>query len=235
MRGIESGEADPTLDTVERILNASGLEVRAGPAATAFPSSAERPASCPARTHSSGPSRIRSCASLCTLRRSTRTRPPSWSRCEAADRRSLARTCWHCFPTTPGSGAAPTPTARRALTCTLADRYVECVGSTEHPRLHRHQQDRGPHPHPRHPVLAGVEELPVGPGRRPEPPTAALNRRHAETSDHSPTSSRGANMAAPNEGDHPPVDELPQQGRRGCDQCQRARPSQRTSAMTTGC
>lgn len=32
VRRIESGEVDPTLDTVERILNASGLEVRAGPA-----------------------------------------------------------------------------------------------------------------------------------------------------------------------------------------------------------
>ena len=32
VRRIESGELDPTLDTVERILNASGLEVRAGPA-----------------------------------------------------------------------------------------------------------------------------------------------------------------------------------------------------------
>ena len=33
VRRIESGDLDPTLDTVERILNASGLEVRAGPAA----------------------------------------------------------------------------------------------------------------------------------------------------------------------------------------------------------
>lgn len=33
VRRIESGELDPTLDTVERILNAAGLEVRAGPAA----------------------------------------------------------------------------------------------------------------------------------------------------------------------------------------------------------
>jgi len=32
VRRIESGELDPTLDTVERILNASGLEIRAGPA-----------------------------------------------------------------------------------------------------------------------------------------------------------------------------------------------------------
>ena len=32
VRRIESGDMDPTLDTVERILNASGLEVRAGPA-----------------------------------------------------------------------------------------------------------------------------------------------------------------------------------------------------------
>ena len=32
VRRIESGELDPALDTVERILNASGLEVRAGPA-----------------------------------------------------------------------------------------------------------------------------------------------------------------------------------------------------------
>ncbi|MCY4422202.1 MAG: helix-turn-helix domain-containing protein [Acidimicrobiaceae bacterium] len=32
VRRIESGDLDPTLDTVERILNASGLEVRAGPA-----------------------------------------------------------------------------------------------------------------------------------------------------------------------------------------------------------
>ena len=31
MRRIESGELDPTLDTVERILNGSGLEVRAAP------------------------------------------------------------------------------------------------------------------------------------------------------------------------------------------------------------
>lgn len=32
VRGIESGELDPTLDTVDRILNASGLEVRAAAA-----------------------------------------------------------------------------------------------------------------------------------------------------------------------------------------------------------
>ena len=32
VRRIESGELDPTLDTVERILNASGVELRAGPA-----------------------------------------------------------------------------------------------------------------------------------------------------------------------------------------------------------
>ena len=32
VRRIESGELDPTLDTVERIVNASGLEVRAAPA-----------------------------------------------------------------------------------------------------------------------------------------------------------------------------------------------------------
>ena len=32
VRRIESGELDPALDTVERIVNASGLEVRAGPA-----------------------------------------------------------------------------------------------------------------------------------------------------------------------------------------------------------
>ena len=32
VRRIESGDVDPTLDTVERILNASGLELRAGPA-----------------------------------------------------------------------------------------------------------------------------------------------------------------------------------------------------------
>lgn len=32
VRRIESGDVDPTMDTVERILNASGLEVRAGPA-----------------------------------------------------------------------------------------------------------------------------------------------------------------------------------------------------------
>ncbi len=42
VRRIEAGEVDPTLDTVERILNDSGLEVRAGPApptaATAAPS-----------------------------------------------------------------------------------------------------------------------------------------------------------------------------------------------------
>ena len=31
MRGIESGDVDPAMDTVERILNGSGLELRAGP------------------------------------------------------------------------------------------------------------------------------------------------------------------------------------------------------------